>query len=121
MHKRMSAYSHVMLRVYLLLPLPPRLSFEAFGTFKFQEKDPLNLGIIFKTLRIPGRLGVCEHSSGLTNIYYEEFPYVKLKDVVVCGEAPVVAIDFLLIKVKDKSKKLIYKNKESKKCVKSSL
>ena len=49
------------------------------------------------------------------------YMYVKLKDAVACGEVHVVAIDFLLIKVKDKSKKLIYKNKESKKCVKSSL
>ena len=50
----------------------------------FEEYVSLNLGVVFKTLRISQRLGVCEHSSGRSNILYvyEGFHYVKLKDAV---------------------------------------
>ena len=71
------------------------LTHEDFGDF--EERVSLNLGVIFKTLRISQRLGDCEHSSGRSNILYvyEGFHYVKLKDAVACGEAPVVAGDRL--------------------------
>ena len=68
------------------------LTHEDFGDF--EEHVSLNLGVVFKTLRVSQRLGACGHSSGRSNIHYEGFHDVKLKDAVACGGVPVVAIDF---------------------------